>query len=177
MLSFCEKLRTHYGYLISVLLQYLLLFNFIYALGLKLLTNSMVQFHPFEILILYWRRNSLLLRNMKVHYCVHKSLQWNHILSQSTPTPSFTPSSPRSILILSSGLCPGLPYSLFPSFPVFFKVWNTLFLILCIYSVESGGSMFRRRMWTRKTKKEIVITDDLSYQQSVLINNTLWKVL
>jgi hypothetical protein len=55
-----------------------------------------------------------ILWNPKVHHCVHKSPPLVPILRQINPVHT-TPSYLRSILILSTHLCLGLPRSLFPS--------------------------------------------------------------
>jgi len=55
-----------------------------------------------------------LLWNLKVYYHVHNSLPLVPILSQMKPVHAL-PSYLRSILILFSNLCPGLPNGLFPS--------------------------------------------------------------
>jgi hypothetical protein len=54
-----------------------------------------------------------LLRNTKVHYCVHKSPPLA-ILSQMNPTHTFHPMFLRVILIISSHLRLGLAHGLFP---------------------------------------------------------------
>ena len=54
-----------------------------------------------------------ILWNLKVHYCIHKCPPPGPILSHLDPV--YTPTSWRSILILSSHLCLGLPSGLFPS--------------------------------------------------------------
>ena len=53
-----------------------------------------------------------ILWNLKIHYCIHKCLPPVPILSQLDPV--HTPTFWRSILILSSHLCLGLPSGLFP---------------------------------------------------------------
>ena len=56
-----------------------------------------------------------ILQNLKVHYRIHKYLKLVPILSQLDPVHTPTPTSWRSILILSSHLHLGLPNCLFPS--------------------------------------------------------------
>jgi len=52
--------------------------------------------------------------NLKVHYCIHKSLSLVPILSQMNPVHTLTPYFPKSILMLSSHLNPGLFSGIFP---------------------------------------------------------------
>jgi hypothetical protein len=56
-----------------------------------------------------------ILWNPKVHYRIHKYPPPVSILSQLNPAHTSHPTSWRSILILSSHLCLGLPSGLFPS--------------------------------------------------------------
>jgi len=56
-----------------------------------------------------------ILWNLKVHYCIQKSLPPVTIPSQLNPVHTPHPTSSRSTLILSSHLCLGLPSGLLPS--------------------------------------------------------------
>ena len=56
-----------------------------------------------------------LLRNLKVHYRPYISLPLVSIFSKIYPVPRIQSTSFKSILILSSHLCLGLPKDLFPS--------------------------------------------------------------
>ena len=56
-----------------------------------------------------------ILRKPKVHYCIQKCLPPVRILSQLNPVHTPHHTSWRSVLILSSLLCLGLPSGLFPS--------------------------------------------------------------
>jgi len=58
---------------------------------------------------------SRILRNPKVHRCVHNSQPLIRTLNQTYPVHTFLLFSVRSILTLSSHLCPGLPSGLFLS--------------------------------------------------------------
>ena len=67
-------------------------------------------------------KSCLISWNVKVHYCIHKSLQPVHILVCISSVPALHPTYLRSVLI-SSHICQGLRSSLFLScFPI-----NTLY--------------------------------------------------
>jgi hypothetical protein len=61
------------------------------------------------------QENPRILKNPKIHYCIHTCLAPVPILSQLDPAYSPHPTSWRSILILSSHLCLGLSSGLLPS--------------------------------------------------------------
>jgi hypothetical protein len=81
-----------------------------------------------------------ILWNPKVHYRIHRRPQLVPILSQSMPS---HPTSWKSVLILFSHLCVGLPNDLFPSdFPAKSTVYNSPVPHTCYMPLPSQSSRF-----------------------------------
>jgi hypothetical protein len=98
-------------------------------------------FHGDEPFFPSWEDNTCLateeihsiIWNSKVYYRVHSSLPLVPILSQLNPVHIHTLSILRSILMLSSHRCQGLPSSLFPSdFPI--KTLMQVFIPFVLHS-------------------------------------------
>jgi len=121
-----------------------------------------------------------ILWNSKVHYRIDKCPPTVPILSQLDPVHTPTSHSWRSILILSSHLCLGLPSGLFPSgFPTktlytpllspISKLWN---LKSCIIFFSNGSSQSERHVvtlikWTALTPIRVYF-DGFYLQQIIL---------
>ena len=102
----------------TVTLAYLLVFFLTYLityLSTYLLTHPMGQGHSWEADRFAASQEIHILWNTKVHYRIHKCPPTVTIRSQLDPVHNPTPTSWRSILIVSSHLRLELPSGLFPS--------------------------------------------------------------
>ena len=79
-----------------------------------------------------------ILWNLKVHYHIHKSLSPVHVLSQINPVHAPIPISWRSILMLSSHLCLGLPSGVF--FNICFSKYEVIEFMVCTVTKETVNS-------------------------------------
>jgi len=161
MTDLCLNMATVISFLPCNLITYLITY---------LLTYSMQQSPS-------WEANRFsasqeiprILWNPKVHYRIHKCPPPVPILSQLDPvhTPPPHPTSWRSILILSSHLCLGLPSVLFPSgFPTKTPYMPLLSFICTTWPVH----LILPRLITRKTLGEEYRLLSFSYCGCSLIN-------